>query len=95
MSYIEYIEKEEYINLEMENNLIKKETSICNGNVICNGYYEGDLSSDNKPEEALVSDTLVFYVNGKQVCNNKFSFIVMLRLGSITSSLRKILLNII
>lgn len=50
----------------MEKNLIK-ETSICNGNVITNGFHKDDSSSDNEPEEALISDTLVFYVNGKQV----------------------------
>lgn len=59
----------------MEKDLIK-ETSICNGNVISNGFYKDDLSS-NEPEETLISDTLVFYVNGKQVCDNKFSFIII------------------
>lgn len=58
----------------MEENLIK-ETFICNGNVISN-EFQSDLSSDNESKETLVSDTLVFYVNGKQVCGNKFSFIV-------------------
>lgn len=60
----------------MEKNLTK-ETSICNGNVITNGFHKDDSSSDNEPEEALISDTLVFYVNGKQVCDNKFNFIVI------------------
>ncbi|XP_050457292.1 xanthine dehydrogenase isoform X1 [Cataglyphis hispanica] len=50
----------------MEKDLIK-ETSICNGNVISNGFYKDDLSNKNEPEETLISDTLVFYVNGKQV----------------------------
>lgn len=50
----------------MEENLIKK-TFICNGNVISNEFDEADLSSDNESKETLVSDTLVFYVNGKQV----------------------------
>jgi len=59
----------------MEENLIK-ETFICNGNVISNEFHESDLSSDNELKETLISDTLVFYINGKQVCDNKFSFIV-------------------
>ncbi|CAL1688978.1 unnamed protein product [Lasius platythorax] len=50
----------------MEKNLIK-ESSICNGNAIFNGFHETDSSSDNEPEETLISDTLVFYVNGKQI----------------------------
>lgn len=55
----------------MEKNLIK-ESSICNGNAIFNGFHENDSLSDNEPEETLISDTLVFYVNGKQVYDNKF-----------------------
>ncbi|GAB1868637.1 xanthine dehydrogenase [Camponotus japonicus] len=50
----------------MEENLIK-ETFICNGNVISNEFHESDLSSDNESKETLISDTLVFYVNGKQI----------------------------
>lgn len=54
----------------MEKNLIKK--CIYNGDVMSNEFHEADLSSNNESEETLVSDTLVFYVNGKQVCDNKF-----------------------
>lgn len=71
-----YVEREKYINLEMEKNL-NKETSVYNGNVISNGFHEADLSSDNELEESLVSDTLVFYVNGKQVCTNITNLILL------------------
>lgn len=53
----------------MEKNL-NKETSVYNGNVISNRFHEAVLSSNNELEESLISDTLVFYVNGKQVCTN-------------------------
>lgn len=49
----------------MEKKLIK-EPNICNGNVIFNGFHEADLSSDEL-QEAQISNTLVFYVNGKQI----------------------------
>lgn len=40
---------------------------VCNGNGICNGFHEDASSSDYEPQEAPVSSTLVFYVNGKEV----------------------------
>ncbi|XP_029159752.1 xanthine dehydrogenase-like [Nylanderia fulva] len=49
----------------MEKNLIK-EPNIFNGNVMFNGFHETDLPSDEL-QETQISNTLVFYVNGKQV----------------------------
>lgn len=55
----------------MEKSFIK-EPNICNGNVMFNGFHEADLPSDEL-QEAQISDTLVFYVNGKQVYKTNFS----------------------
>ncbi|XP_032670200.1 xanthine dehydrogenase isoform X2 [Odontomachus brunneus] len=52
----------------MEELLINQTTSLCNGNVRCNGYEAASsMTSNNEPREAPVSNTLVFYVNGKEV----------------------------
>ncbi|XP_019698850.2 xanthine dehydrogenase [Harpegnathos saltator] len=55
----------------MEKLLINGITSTCDGNV-CNGYHHEavpvtTMMSDDELLEAPVSDTLVFYVNGKEV----------------------------
>lgn len=49
----------------MEENLIKN-ISVCNGNamVTCNALHK----NDTKLQKALISNVLVFYVNGKEVC---------------------------
>ncbi|XP_014488369.1 PREDICTED: xanthine dehydrogenase isoform X2 [Dinoponera quadriceps] len=52
----------------MEQLLINRTTSICNGYATCNGFETAvPTTIDDELREAPVSDTLVFYVNGKEV----------------------------
>lgn len=60
----------------MEELLINRTTSMCNGNVRYNGYEHEAASSmtcNDEPREAPVSNTLVFYVNGNEVRQAHFS----------------------
>lgn len=50
--------------MKMEKNFTEK-LPMCNGNASYNEFHEDD--SLNELQEAPVSDTLVFYVNGKEV----------------------------
>lgn len=50
---------------KMEKNPIKH-LPMCNGNVNHNEFHKDDTNS-NEPEETSVSNTLIFYVNGKEV----------------------------
>lgn len=62
-----FIGKSVFFSPKMEEPLINRTTSLCNGNVTCNGHHGATSSmTTNDPQEA-VSNTLVFYVNGKEV----------------------------
>ena len=50
---------------KMEKNSIEKPL-VYNGNVNHDEFYPDDSNSD-KSQETSISDTLVFYVNGKEV----------------------------
>lgn len=49
----------------MEKSLIKQQP-VCNGNASYNESHEDDMNG-SEPQETSVSNTLIFYVNGKEV----------------------------
>lgn len=50
----------------MEKKLVKQ-LPMCNGNTNHNEFHEDDVNGSETLEETSVSNTLIFYVNGKEV----------------------------